>query len=110
MERKHILYMLSPQKHASPFDINMALDAGYDAVIPYSDVKLDEVTSLVQDAMFSRAPKDGRRTGFFFAGKDAILALDMLEAAHKALVPPFGVSLFADPAGSFTTAAALVAS
>jgi methylene-tetrahydromethanopterin dehydrogenase len=32
-----------------------------------------------------------------------------MEAAKKALVPPFGLSRFADPAGSFTTAAALVA-
>jgi methylene-tetrahydromethanopterin dehydrogenase len=33
----------------------------------------------------------------------------MLSAAKKALVPPFGISFFADPAGSFTTAAAMVA-
>jgi methylene-tetrahydromethanopterin dehydrogenase len=37
------------------------------------------------------------------------MALDMLEAARKALVPPFECSTFADPAGSFTTAAAMVA-
>jgi methylene-tetrahydromethanopterin dehydrogenase len=42
-------------------------------------------------------------------GKDAILALDMIEAAKKAMVPPFECSVFADPAGSFTTAAAMVA-
>jgi methylene-tetrahydromethanopterin dehydrogenase len=62
----------------------------------------------VQDAIFSRPPKLGPRTGFFFGGKDALLALDMLEAAKKAMVPPFAASLFADPAGSFTTAAAMV--
>ena len=45
----------------------------------------------------------------FIGGKNAILALDMLSAAKKALVPPFGISFFADPAGSFTTAAAMVA-
>jgi methylene-tetrahydromethanopterin dehydrogenase len=33
----------------------------------------------------------------------------MLETARKAMVPPFVVSVFADPSGSFTTAAALVA-
>jgi hypothetical protein len=33
----------------------------------------------------------------------------MMDAAQKALVPPFGLSTFADPAGSFTTAAAMVA-
>jgi methylene-tetrahydromethanopterin dehydrogenase len=49
------------------------------------------------------------RTGFFMGGKDAILALDMLDAAKKAMVPPFECSVFADPAGSFTTAAAMVA-
>jgi methylene-tetrahydromethanopterin dehydrogenase len=45
----------------------------------------------------------------FFGGKNASLALDMLTKARKALVPPFGMSFFADPAGSFTTAAAMVA-
>jgi methylene-tetrahydromethanopterin dehydrogenase len=33
----------------------------------------------------------------------------MLQRAREAMVPPFAVSLFADPSGAFTTAAALVA-
>ncbi|MEK4035002.1 NAD(P)-dependent methylenetetrahydromethanopterin dehydrogenase [Methylocystis sp. IM3] len=106
---KAILHMLSTLKHMSPFDVNMALDAGYDAAIPYTNVTLDEVTALVQDAMFSRAPSAALKTGIFFAGRDAVLALDMLEAAKKALLKPFEVSLFADPYGSFTTAGAMVA-
>jgi methylene-tetrahydromethanopterin dehydrogenase len=101
--------MLTPLKHMSPFDANMALDAGFDAVLTYTNVTLEEVAGLVQDAIFSRPPKMGVKTGMFFGGKNAILALDMLEAARKALVPPFGISFFADPAGSFTTAAAMVA-
>ena len=109
MPDKQILHMLSPLKHVSPFDANIALDAGYDAVVPYGSVTLDEVTGLVQDAIFSRPPRRGRCTGVFFAGKDALLALDMMQRAQKAMVPPFKVSLFADPAGSFTTAAAMVA-
>ncbi len=109
MPDKQILHMLSPLKYVSPFDANIALDAGYDAVVPYGSVTLEEVTGLVQDAMFSRPPKRGRCTGVFFAGKDALLALDMMRHAEKAMVPPFKVSLFADPAGSFTTAAAMVA-
>ncbi|HVY58344.1 MAG TPA: NAD(P)-dependent methylenetetrahydromethanopterin dehydrogenase [Xanthobacteraceae bacterium] len=109
MADKHILHMVTPLKHMSPFDANMAVDAGYDAVLSYTNVTLDEVTGLVQDAIFSRPPKIGVRTGMFFGGKNAILALDMLSAAKKALVPPFGMSFFADPAGSFTTAAAMVA-
>jgi methylene-tetrahydromethanopterin dehydrogenase len=109
MVEKNILHMVTPTKHASPFDANMALDAGYDAVLSYSDVTLDEVTGLVQDAIFSRPPKTGVRTAMFFGGKNATVALDMLAKAKKALVPPFGMSFFADPAGSFTTAAAMVA-
>jgi methylene-tetrahydromethanopterin dehydrogenase len=109
MTDKHILHMLTPLKHMSPFDVNMALDAGYEAAIAYTNVTLEEVGGLVQDAIFSRPPKTGVRTGMFIGGKNAILALDMLSAATKALVPPFGISFFADPAGSFTTAAAMVA-
>lgn len=106
---KNILHMVTPLAHMSPFDVNMALDAGYDAAVPYTNVSLGEVTGLVQDAMFSRSPRDATRTGFFIAGKDAFLALDMLDAASKALLKPFEISLFADPAGSFTTAAAMIA-
>ncbi len=104
-----ILHMLSPQEHISPFDVNMAADAGYKVIVPYINVTLEDVTALTQDAIFSRPPNDGVRTGLFIGGKDALLSLDMMEAAKKALVPPFGLSTFADPAGSFTTAAAMVA-
>jgi methylene-tetrahydromethanopterin dehydrogenase len=106
---KNILHMMTPLAHMSPFDVNMALDAGYDATASYTNVSLDEVTGLVQDAMFSRSPRDAVRTGVFIGGKDALLALDMLDDARKALFKPFEISLFADPAGSFTTAAAMIA-
>jgi methylene-tetrahydromethanopterin dehydrogenase len=109
MARKHILHMITPLKHMSPFDVNMAVDAGFDAVVHYVDVGLNEITGLVQDAIFSRPPDAGVDTGIFIAGKDAPLALDMFDAAKKAMVPPFKISVFADPAGSFTTAAAMVA-
>lgn len=108
-EATAILHMLDPRKHVSPFDVNMAADAGYERIVPYTNVELPDVTPLIQDAIFSRPPNYGVRTGFFVGGKDAILALDMLDAAKKAMVPPFECSVFADPAGSFTTAAAMVA-
>ena len=104
-----ILHMLTPLKHMSPFDVNMALDAGFDAAIPYTNVTLDDVTGLVQDAIFSRGPEGVKRTGMFIGGKRAIEALDMMKRAKSAMVPPFEISVFADPAGSFTTAAAMVA-
>jgi methylene-tetrahydromethanopterin dehydrogenase len=109
MDYRPILHMLSPLRHVSPFDVNMAVDAGYQTVVPYTGVELGEVAGLIQDAIFSRGPKGARATGAFIGGKSAELALDMLDAARRAMVPPFEISVFADPAGSFTTAAAMVA-
>nr|WP_069306275.1 NAD(P)-dependent methylenetetrahydromethanopterin dehydrogenase [Methylobrevis pamukkalensis] len=106
---KNILHMLTPLKHMSPFDVNMAVDAGFDVVTSYAAVNPEEVRGLVQDAIFSRSPADAVRTGIFFAGKNAIQALDMMKAAEEAFVPPFEINLFADPAGSFTTAAGMMA-
>lgn len=109
METPRILHMITPLKHTSPFDVNMALDAGFDTAIPYTSVTLDDVTGLVQDAIFSRGPEGVKRTGMFIGGKRAIEALDMMKRAKAAMVPPFEISVFTDPAGSFTTAAAMVA-
>ena len=83
---KNILHMLSSLKHMSPFDVNMALDAGFDSVTSYGSVTLDEITPLVQDAMFSRSPRDAARTCVFFGGNDAGLALDMMEALKATLL------------------------
>lgn len=109
MEKRSILHMLDPMPHNSPFDINMAMDAGFDVLMPYSNVKLDSVYGLTQDAIFSRGPAGVKRTGIFIGGRDLGLAMDMLDASRRAMVPPFEISVFADPSGAFTTAAALVA-
>lgn len=109
MDKPYILHMLSPARNLSPFDVNMALDAGWGAVPPYISVEAADVTGLVQDAIFSRGPKGVRRTAIFIGGRDMDLAMDMLDLARAAMVPPFEVSVLADPSGAFTTAAALVA-
>ncbi len=109
MEKPYILHMLTSARHVSPFDVNMGCDAGYDVVVPYTGVSIEEVTTLTQDAIFSRGPKGARRTGIYLGGRDVAVADDMLRAAKKAMVPPFEVSVFADPSGAFTTAAALIA-
>lgn len=109
MEKRYILHLLTSARHASPFDVNMACDAGYDVVVPYADVRQEDVASLTQDAIFSRGPKGARRTGLYIGGREIALAADMLQAARKAMVPPFAVSVFADPSGAFTTAAAMIA-
>jgi methylene-tetrahydromethanopterin dehydrogenase len=110
MERPRILHMFTPGRQMSPFDINMAADAGYQIVVPYCDVGPEQITGLTQDTIFSRGPKGVARTGIFIGGRDVHLAADMLERARTSMVKPFVVSLMADPSGAFTTAAAMVAS
>lgn len=109
MEKLYLLHLFTPTPQASPFDVNMAYDAGFDAVVPYTGVTLADIQHLTQDAIFSRGPKGVQRTGIFIGGREIGLAADMLDAARKAMVPPFQVSVLADPSGAFTTAAALVA-
>jgi methylene-tetrahydromethanopterin dehydrogenase len=109
MKKRSILHMLDPMPNNSPFDINMAMDAGFDVLMPYSNVKLDSVYRLTQDTIFSRGPAGVKLTGIFIGGRDLALAMDMLTTCQQAMVAPFEVSVFADPSGAFTTAAALVA-
>jgi methylene-tetrahydromethanopterin dehydrogenase len=108
MEKPSILHFLTPLPNLSPFDVNMAFDAGF-AVAGYTNIGIGEISALTQDAMFSRAPQDAPRTVLFIGGRDAMLALDMAKAARDVMFPPFQISVFADPSGAFTTAAAMVA-
>lgn len=109
MEKDSILHLITAAKNASPFDVNMAIDAGFDQIVPYTNVALSEVASLTQDAIFSRSPSGIKRESIFIGGRDIDLAMDMLDMARKAMFPPFQISAFADPSGAFTTAAAMVA-
>jgi methylene-tetrahydromethanopterin dehydrogenase len=109
MKDPYLLHIFNPTKNVSPFDVNMAYEAAFDGVIPYSNVTLEEIHALTQDTIFSRGPGGARRTGIFIGGREFGLAMDMLQRARAAMVPPFEVSVFADPSGAITTAAALVA-
>jgi methylene-tetrahydromethanopterin dehydrogenase len=109
MEKPYILHMLTTAKNLSPFDVNMAMDAGWVSSVPYINVESSEVQGLVQDAIFSRSAKNLKRTGIFIGGRDTKQAMDMLKMAKQAMVPPFEVSVFADPSGAFTTAAGMMA-
>ncbi|HPE59821.1 MAG TPA: methylenetetrahydromethanopterin dehydrogenase [Thiolinea sp.] len=104
-----ILHMLVPTSHVSPFDVNMAADAGFGVIVPYTGVSPEETRALVQDAIFSRPPGRFASTGVFIGGWDINVAADMFAAAREAQVPPFEVGVFTDPNGAYTTAGAMVA-
>ncbi|TDJ68594.1 MAG: methylenetetrahydromethanopterin dehydrogenase, partial [Proteobacteria bacterium] len=85
---QRILYILVPDDHISPFDVTLAIDAGFNQILPFTGVKPDDVTDMVQDAIFARPPKRFNDTGIFLGGRDVHLATDMLQNARKAMVGP----------------------
>ncbi len=101
--------MFDTSRRASPFDLTMAYDAGFDAVIPYENVTPRDAASLTQDAMFSRSPKAFKHTCFYINGRDVKKAEETLKAVKRAMFPPFETNVIIDPSGAYTTAVALVA-
>ena len=108
-EAPYLLFYLDTDVKASPFDICMAYDVGYDAVIPYENVTPEDANILVQDALLSRGPKGVKHTAFLIGGKNAERAEQVFKAVKDAMFPPFKTSIAVDPAGAYTTAAAMVA-
>ena len=106
---QRILYFLTPGDNISPFDVTLAADAGFDMVVPFTNIDPKSVSGLVQDAIFCRPPKRFNDTGIFIGGRDVHLASDMFQSAQKAMVPPFEVGVFADPNGAYTTSGSIVA-
>jgi methylene-tetrahydromethanopterin dehydrogenase len=109
IELPYLLFFLDSDNIASPFDVCMAYDAGYNAVIPYENVNSKDAKRIVEDAVFSRGPKGVKRTTFFVGGKDIVQAEETAKVITKAMFPPFNASVVIDPAGAYTTAAAAVA-
>ena len=83
IERPYILHMFTATPQMSPFDVNMAADAGYQVIVPYCGVDTGMVANLTQDAIFSRGPKGVSRTGIFIGGRDVMQAADMLDTARN---------------------------
>lgn len=106
---QRILYFLTPSANVSPFDVTMAADAGFDIVLPMTNIDPKQVAALVQDAIFCRPPKRFNDTGIFIGGRDVNLASEMFQDAKNAMVGPYQVGVFADPNGAYTTSASIVA-
>ncbi|MGA3289625.1 MAG: methylene-tetrahydromethanopterin dehydrogenase N-terminal domain-containing protein [Candidatus Bathyarchaeia archaeon] len=105
----YLLFYLDTDVKASPFDICMAYDAGYNGVIPYESIIPEDAKTIVLDALLSRGPKAVKHTVFMIGGKNAERAEQVFEAAKDSMFPPFKTSIIVDPAGAYTTAAAMVA-
>ena len=110
MAKQKILVQLDPDPMPSVFDRVVAVDAGADRVFAYGGVTPENVAGLIHGCVFTRGPQDLKSTAVFVGGSDAAKAEQILEAARKAMVPKYGltVSILLDPNGANTTAAAAV--
>lgn len=108
--QKNVIIFLDTDKHASPFDILVAIDLYPDAqIITYSNVEITDAKRLIQDAIFPRGPEGVKHTKVFIGGQNVDKALGILDVIKKSMFPPFELSVIIDPRGAYTTASSAVA-
>ncbi len=109
-DKRKILIQLDSDPHPSVFDRVVAIDAGADEVFAYGGVTPENVRELVHGAIFTRGPKDLKRTALFVGGSDVAAGERLLDEARRHMIPQFGlrVSILLDANGANTTAAAAV--
>jgi hypothetical protein len=110
MDKHTILLQLDSDPHPSMFDRVVAVDAGAEHVFSYGNVRPADVQNLVHGAIFTRGPKDLKRTAVFIGGSDVAAGEALLAEVRKHLIPQFGlrVSVLMDANGCNTTASAAV--
>jgi methylene-tetrahydromethanopterin dehydrogenase len=107
---KTVFVFLDTDKHASPFDILIAMDSFPDAeILKYEDVTIEDAEKIVYDTVFPRGPEGAKHTKIFINGRDFKRANEILEKTKNSMIPPFEVSVIIDPRGAYTTATAAVA-
>jgi hypothetical protein len=110
VEKRNILIQLDSDPQPSVFDGVVALDAGADVLFRHGGVTPEQVRDLVHGAIFTRGPKDLKRTALFIGGSEVAAGERLLAEACKHMLPQFGlrVSVLLDANGANTTAAAAV--
>lgn len=110
MDKSKVLIQLDTDAQPSAFDRVVAVDAGAEHVFSYGGVKPEQVRDLVHGAIFTRGPKDLKRTAVFIGGSDVAAGEALLAEATRHMVPQFGlrVSILFDANGCNTTAVAAV--
>ncbi len=106
---KKLLFQLDTDAHPAVFDTIVAYDGGADHVIGHGNCTPDNVTPLVEGAVFTRAPKEKKNTALFVGGRDMMAGEALFKAVQNNFFADFRVSVMLDSNGSNTTAAAGVA-
>lgn len=106
---KKLLFQFDTDTYPSVFDTVVAYDGGADHVIGHGGLTAEKVKTLVEGAIFTRAPKDKKNTAIFVGGTDMASAQALFNAVQKQFFSGFQVSIMLDSNGCNTTAAAVVA-
>jgi hypothetical protein len=106
---KKILIQLDTDQHPSAFDAIAAYDADVDVVMAYGEITAENLTDVVQGAIFPRGPDGLANTAFWVGGSKVRDGEAVFEAAQRLFFEPFRPSIMLDSDGSNTTAAAAVA-
>jgi hypothetical protein len=106
---KKLLFQFDTDANPSVFDTVVAYDGGADHVMAYGNIHPDNVRSLVEGAIFTRAPKEKKNTAIFVGGSTMDAGQQLFQAVQQVFFPGFHVSVMLDSNGSNTTAAAAVA-
>ena len=106
---KTILIQLDTDPHPSPFDAIAAYDSDVDVVLGFGQISAQNLSDIIQGAVFPRGPDGLANTAFWVGGSKVRDGEAVLEAAQKLFFGPFKPSIMLDSDGSNTTAAAAVA-
>ena len=106
---KKLLFQFDTDPNPSVFDTVVAYDGGADHVIGHGGLNPDNISSLVEGAIFTRPPKEKKFTAIFVGGSNMVAGQNLFRAVQKMFFYDFRVSVMLDSNGSNTTAAAGVA-
>src|SRR6266571_792924 len=87
---RKLLLQLDSSRLPSVFDRVVAYDGGADEVMSYGGVVEADVRDLIHGCIFTRGPKDLKNTAVFVGGADIAVGEQLLAAATKAVLKPFG--------------------
>ena len=103
---KKLLYHFDTDPIPSVFDSVVAYDGGADQVTQLGGIHENNCASLVEGAIYTRAPKHKKNTAIFVGGSNLISSQSLFEAIQSHFFQDFRVSVMLDSNGCNTTAAA----
>ncbi len=105
---KNLLLQFDTDAWASSFDAVVAADAGADWLLPYANMRPEQVMGVVHGAMFTRSPSKLKHTAIFVGGSDVALAEQNYQQILATFFGPVRVSVAMDANGCNTTSVAAV--